>query len=243
MENPIKKVFDEKLDEDLHNEFVKFGKGTFDNRYKIEVTSQKGGTQFKINTTPEFSNYFVKKCLNKIRDGIKVSGIIISTYSIEEDVTFPLEDTKKYMGMTKYIIDTEVEKDKLLELMEKHPRVFYGLSFSEGPIQLKIRKKSPRSAKPGKSGEKGKQDNFCSLKTQDKELVKDLLFDVTLNFDKAKITHDIVIEDVQYPDNFKELLKTKKPKEIRDMSKRKGKVVRKIDIDGKKEEKEKEFLI
>ncbi len=240
MENPIKKVFENKIDDKVHDEFVKFGKGNFEDRYNIEVKKQKDG-KFKISTSAEFSNFLIEKCLNKVDEKIRIRGIIISTYDIEEDIKFPLKDKKKYMGMIKYVIDTETSKNKLQELIEKNPRVFYGLSFSSPNFDLKIKEKSPRSAKPGKKKGK-KKTGFCKLKTRDKELVKDLLFDIS-SFNEVSISHDIIVNNIKYPENIKELMKEKSPKQIREMAKRQGKVIRKIDVGGRKKKKEKEFII
>ena len=236
----IKKIFEDNIDEEVHDEFIKYGKGEFNGRYEVRAKTQKGGEQFKIWAGHEFSNHLVKKCLEKADQKVKIKGIIISTFDLEDEIDFEVKDTKKYMGMIKYVIDAEADKQNLLDLMENHPRIFYGISFESGGNKLKVKKKSPRSAKPGskKKDKKDKKVNFCSIKTKDREMAKDLLFDIDLNFDEANISHDIIIDKIHYPKNMDDL----KPKEIRENAKREGKIVRHIDIDGKESKKETNFV-
>ncbi len=237
----IRKIFEDNVDEEVHNEFIKYGKGNFEDRYEVRVKSQKKGEQFSLWTSHEFSNLLVKKCLERSDENIDVEGIIISTFEIDDDIDFPVKDRKKYMGMVKYIIDDTCSRDKLLELLNKYPRIFYGLSFESGNSKLKVKKKSPRSAKPGSKKKEGKKSkiNFCLLKTQNKEMVKDLLFDVSLDFKEVNVSHDINIDKIVYPENVEGL----KPNEIREKARRGGEVIRKIDKDGKTEKKEKEFIV
>ena len=78
--------------------------------------------------------------------------------------------------------------------------------------------------------------DFIKLKTSDKNLVNSLIFDSEAqDFKKIEIKHDIVIEKIILPEGEKDFAK------IREMSKRKGKIVRKIDVDGKEAVKEAEF--
>jgi len=55
------------------------------------------------------------------------------------------------------------------------------------------------------------------------------------DFKEVKISHDFIINDIDIPKNEKDFVK------MRENAIRKGKVVRKMDIDGKKQEKEAEF--
>jgi hypothetical protein len=237
MEFFIKKIWQGKIDEKVHEELIKFGKGNFPNKYLIQAKKQKD--KWHIKTSNEYANYLVEKCLKTLKQNekINIKGIIVTTLDIEKEIDLEIKDVKKFMGIKKIIINTEVDKDKLINLIEENPRVFFALSFKTPTCELKIKEKSPKSSKPSNKGEKKPKPGFCSLKTSDKEIVKDLLFDVP-NFQETSINHTIVIDKIIYPENLKEL----KPKEIREKAKRKGKIIREADVDGKQEIREKEFI-
>ncbi len=236
MECFIKKIWQEKIDEQVHEELVKFGKGNFSNKYLIQAKKQKD--KWHIKTSNEYANYLVENCLKTLKqvEKINIKGIIVTTLDIEEEIDFDIKDVKKFMGIKKIIINTEVEKQKILDLIEKNPRVFYALSFKTPTCELKIKEKSPKSSKPSTKGEKKPKADFCSLKTSDKGIVDDLLFDVP-DFQEAEIKHTMVIDRIIYPENIKEL----KPKEIREKAKKQGKIIRELNVDGKQETREKEF--
>ena len=236
----IKKIFEDEIDQEVHDEFTKYGKGEFNNRYEIRAKQQKNGKQYKVWTSHEFSNFLVKKCMEKASDEVGIKGIMIATFDLEDDIKFEVKDVKKYMGMYKYVINTNANKQDVLDLMNKYPKIFYGLSFDIPNGKLKVKKKSPRSAKPGSSKKDKKKSkvNFCSMKTQDMGLVKNLLFDIDLDFEEVKISHDLIINNIIYPENMSEL----KPKEIRERAKREGKIIRHIYKDDREEEKETDFV-
>jgi len=233
MECFIKKIFEDNIDEEVHEQFIKFSRGVYKNKFLAEGEKKAG--KWKIKTGPEYANYFVKKCLENFQGNLEVKGIIISTYDLCKDMNFEF-DLKKYMGINKYVINTTINSEDLKDLMEKNPRIFYGLSFSVPDCQLRIKAKPPKSAKPSASTETVKAD-FCSLTTTKGEIIKDLFFFFP-NFQKISVSHDVIIEDIVYPENAQSL----KPEELRERSKRKGKIIRKISIDGKEEVKEKEFV-
>jgi hypothetical protein len=231
----IKELFEGKKPAELHEEFLKFGKGEFKNKYLIEAKKQKD--KYTIKTSNEFTNSLVKKCLEHIHEKINVSGIIVSTFDLRQGmggfVFNPEEEIKQFMGIKQLKVDGEIEPSKILEVMKKFPRAFYALSFSTENIELKIKPKAPKSAKPSTS-EKGPSADFCSLKTANHELIKDLLFDAP-SFNELKISHIIKVEDIRYPRDEKDPIK------IRENSIRIGKITRILEIDGVKSEKEASF--
>ncbi len=234
MENVIGQIFAGKVDELRHIEFVKFGKGTFTNKYL--VTGKKQASKWSIKTGSEFANFFVRNCLEKISGSVKVKGAIIATFKIGEDAGFPIERIKQFMGIKQAIINTEVDPKKIIELMDKYPKAFFALSFSTDDCDLKIKAKAPKSAKPSAKGEKAPKPGFCSLKTTDKNIIDSLFFDVT-DFKEIEINHTININQIILPKGESD------PVKIRELAKRKGKLIRKITVDGKEKVSEKEFLV
>ena len=111
------------------------------------------------------------------------------------------------------------------------PRAFLGLSFSFDDNELKIKPKAPKSAKPSSDSEKGPKVDFCKLKTRDKEVAKDLFFDID-DFKQAEVKHEFIIEEITAPSNEPDPIK------MREKAVRKGKLIRKIEVDGVKQVKE-----
>lgn len=234
MKSVINKIFSGEIDDEVHGEFVKFSRGFFDNRYLVE--GKKQASRWAIKTSNEFANFFVRKILEDASGEIKIKGIIVSTSDLEGDCEFEISNVKKYMGIKQLVIDCSTTPEKVLSLMDKHPRAFYALSFSTGEYDLRVKAKPPKSAKPGTKtkDDEGPKADFCSLKTANKEIIDDLFFDVSA-FKEIRVVHDIEIKDIEIPED------AKTPEEMREKAVRKGVIKRKIDFDGNKSEKEKEF--
>jgi len=230
----IKKIFEKKVDDSVHQEFVKFSKGEFKNKFLLE--GKKQASKWSIKTSVEFTNSLVKLCLEKAPEKLKIKGIIVSTLDVESDIKFEIKDVKKFMGIRKIIIDTEANKADILELMNKQPRVFYALSFETPSSQLKIKEKLPKSGKPSSKGEKEPKADFCTLKTTDQAIVKEIFFDNPI-FKEIKINHTLKITDIIMPKGEEDFAK------IRLLAKRKGKLIRNIIADGKKLVKETDFIV
>lgn len=237
MKSVINKIFSDESDEEVHNEFVKFSRGVFDNRYLVEGKKQTG--KWAIKTSSEFANFFVRRVLENYSGEVKIKGIIVSTLDLEGDCEFEIENVKKYMGIKQLVLNCSASSDKILALMDKHPKAFYALSFSAGDYDLKVKAKAPKSGKPGTKTKgddevEGPKADFCSLKTSDKSIIGDLFFDFP-EFNEIRIRHVIEVKEIELPKVYKT------PEELREKAVRKGVVKRFIDADGKKEVKEKSF--
>lgn len=233
----IKKIFDGNFDEEVHSDFLKFGRGSYKNKYLIEAKSQGGG-KFSIKTSSEFANFLVRKCLENVEGKINISGVVISTFDLKEDfenVGIDIKKTSNFQGVRKTAVDCEVNPAEIINLMDKYPRCFFAFSFKTGVCELKIKPKAPKSGKPGKNDDVPVAD-FCSLKTTNKEIMKELLFGVG-EFKECRISHEINVQDIIYPSSMKEL----KPEEIREQAKRKGVVVRKVECEGNSKTIEADF--
>jgi len=232
----IKKIFEGNFDEEVHNDFLKFGRGEYKNKYLLEGKKQAKG--WGIKTGAEFANFLVRSCLEKAEGPVAIKGVIVSTQKLESgNGGFEFVKISNFQGVRKHVVDTEVEPAQIFSLMEEYPKVFFALSFKGEDFVLKIKAKAPKSGKPGKDSDEGPRADFCSLKTSDKSLVDDLFFGIG-DFKEIRISHSINVNDIIYPDNMDDL----KPVEIREKSKKKGVVIRKILIDGREEEKKAEFV-
>ncbi len=229
----IKKIFEGNVDNLVHLQFQKFSKGNFKNKAMIKASHSKD--KYSIATTAEYANELVRMLSEKIMNNkIHVSGAVITTMDLTGKLDF--KDKKQFMGVKQYIMDSDMSGTEILDLCNKLPLAFMALSFKFGNYELKIKAKAPKSAKPSTKGEAAPKIDFCKFITTDKSLVSNILFDINLDsFKKVEITHEFVITDLILPKNETDFAK------IREMAKRKGKIIRKINLDGKEIVKEKEF--
>ncbi len=231
----IKKIFDGKDDDVfVHLQFQKYSRGEFRDKALVKAKNSKG--LYSISTTAEYANELVRAVAEKLTKKTKVEGVVVSTMDLKNQLKF--SDIKQFMGVKQYKINTEMDSQEIINLCDKFPSCFIALSFTtEDGTELKIKQKAPKSAKPSTKTDEKPPVDFCKIKTSDKKFVKNLLFDLDVdNFKNVEIDHDFIIEDIEVDYSIKD------PKEMREKAKRKGKVVRKIDIDGKKEIKEKRFI-
>ena len=219
--NFIKKIFDGKIDEEVHAQFIKFGKGAYGGRALLGLWKTK---KVKIKGSSEFANDFVMFVANL--GDVLFNGIIWSEEQLEG------LSGKKRKGKWFY----EVKDIKSENIKEFEDKVYCFLLNGEGEgIKLKIKIKLP---KPGKS--EGKIDsNFCQIELDEKyynKVKEDFFWDMPEG-KKISIKHKFVIEEIVMPKNEKDYTK------IREMAKRKGKIIREADVDGKEIIKEKDFEI
>lgn len=228
MEFFVKKIFEGKPDELVHNQFKKYSRGDF--RDKAMIVCKKTAKGYNISTTNEYANEFVRYFSEKLGDErVAVTGVIVSTRDLTGEIDF--KNKKQFMGVKQYIMEGEMSGNEMITLCDKLPKAFFGLSFTAFDTVLKIKAKAPKSAKPStKTGEKPKVD-FCKIKTKDEEFVKSLIFDEGIEgFKKVEISNDFLIDEIYVSDEVK--------KEadgdfavIKDMARRRGKVVRRVIVD------------
>jgi hypothetical protein len=231
--NFIKKIFDDEIDESVHLQFQKFSKGEFRNRALIRAKCS--GKKYTIYTSAEFANGLVRLMAEKLgEEKTQVTGAIVSTSDLTDVLEF--KEKKQFQGVKRYLIESEMSGNEILELLEKFPKTFFALTFNVGDEKLKIKPKAPKSGKPGKDGEKPKID-FCKLNTLDKDIMKSFVFE-DFDFKEANISHTFLIEDIVVPEELKGEEDFAK---IREMAKRKGKIVREAQIDEQVVKEEKEF--
>jgi hypothetical protein len=231
--NFIKKVFNENIDERTHLQFQKFSKGEFENRALMRI--KYSGGKYTIYTSAEFANEFVRDMAERLGNNkTQITGAIVSTSDLTGELEF--KNKKQFQGVKRYLIDTEMSGDEIIVFLDKLPKAFFALSFNVGEDKLKIKPKAPKSGKPGKKGEKPKPD-FCKLITKNKEIVKSFVFEKS-EFKEANINHTFLIDEIIIPDELKQ---EKDFAKIREMAKKKGKIIRIADIDGQIIKSEKEF--
>jgi len=209
----IKKIFNGEIDDKIHGQFVRFGKGDYSGRAAINLQKT---SKIKVKGSFEYANDFVLLA-SELAD-MKFSGIILSREKLE------LENEKKKAGIFSYNV-SDIGNSKIDEIKDK---IYFMLLDGEGEgVVLKMKKKLP---KPGKSGEKKIDFKFCQLEADLKywDKIREAFFwDVGLDVKKVKISHEYKITDLIVPKDEKDF------EQIRIKTKRKGKIIRKTEVDKK----------
>jgi len=229
--NFIKKVVEGKVDEGVHKQFTRFGKGEYGGRFLLSLWKTKN---IKVKSSFEFANDLVALCSEF--GNCKVSGIVISKKSLsntlkEKNICGNVVVKKGGLYYENSIPNQELSGEQLKELESNS---YFTLLDLEGEgFKLKIKKKLP---KPGKKEDKidGK---FCQLEIDEKfysKIKEDLFWDVP-DSKKIKIKHKIIVESIIIPEGEKDFSK------IRELAKRKGKIIREAEINEQKIEKEYKF--
>jgi len=231
----IKKIFEGKNDEFVHLQFQKFSRGEFTDRAMIKV--KESGGKFTIDTTAEYARELVRAMGEKLGvEKTHVTGALISALDLDG---FKYESKTSAIGVRKYRIDREMSGNELVEICDNVIKAFIALSFKVREDELKIKDKSPKSAKGASSAKKEDAElkiDFCKLKTTDRKLVDGLVFDPEAKTaKKLQVKHDFIITDIVVP---AELKNEKDFAKVREGAHRKGKIIRHIDIEGNKIKKE-----
>jgi hypothetical protein len=212
MESFIKKVLTGKSDADSHRYFVRFGKGVYGRRFLIRLSR---GAKIKVKTSFEFANDLVR-FVNENKK-VKFSGKVLTKEKVAG------KEGRKKAGVFVY----EVSECSVEEFENAY---YYLLDVNDSEIVLKIKKSLP---KPGKNEEKI-DDGFCSLIIEPKywlKLKEAFFWDVP-ECKKAEIEHELRINEIIIPKNEKD------PSKVRELSVRKGTIVRKMNVDDKESSKE-----
>lgn len=223
--NFIKKIFQDKTDRAVHSQFVRFGKGEYRRRAIISLWKTKN---IKIKSSFEFVNDFVLFVTNLDDSGKVVFNGNIRSKEPIESLSGGVKKQEKWI----YNVNN-LPSSKVKEIVDK---AYYLLLNADGPgIKLRIKTKLP---KPGKSEEKI-DDKFCQLELDEKyynTVKEDFFWDIP-DCKKASIEHCFIIEEIISPKEEKDYAK------IREFAKRKGKIVRIVNIDGKEIKTEKGFEV
>jgi len=214
-----------------HLQFEKYGRGTF--AQKAVAYCKVSSRKYTINTTSEYARDFIRMLAMEIGSSMTaVEGVIISTKPLPSSIN--CESISQFMGVKKYSIKGQFTGHQIVSICDSVPRAFVALSFKTPSSELTIKQKTPKSAKPGNdSADKPKVD-FCKLKTTNEDIAKNLFFG-THQFKRAEVTHTFVIEEIILPhDEFN-------PVKMREQAKRKGKIIRKLTVDGKIESRTYQF--
>ena len=231
--NFIKKLVEKEVDEKVHRQFTRFGKGEYGGRFLLSLWKTK---KIKIKSSYEFANDLIALCSEFVN--CKASGIVLSKQDIsnvmkEKNIEANSESKKGGLYFQSDIFSQELSGEQLKALEENSYSTLLDLEGKD--FKLKIKKKLP---KPGKNEDKidGK---FCQLEIVEKfysKIKEDLFWDLP-DAKKINIKHKIIVESIILPEDEKDFSK------IRELAKRKGKIIREAEIDGQRTTKEYELEV
>lgn len=226
--NFLKSIFIGKIEPNCHNKFVRYGKGEYE-RLLFEIT--KGKSNIKVKSSFDFANEFVGIIADNIKEAASVSGKIIVPGDFQKDISAicePVSYSKRGKLYTAEI-EAELSPEQIRKIYEKFSQNFLLLNIKSAEFSLKVGKSLP---KPG-----GKvKPNFCSA-TLPLNLLDEFAWDVKQEFSKLIIKHVLNITDIVISPEFRN-----DPAKARLEAKRKGRIARIIEIDGKQTKKETEFI-
>lgn len=222
--NFIKKIFENKTDELVHQQFTRFGKGN----YERALLTIKKSKRLAIKSSFEFSNDFVELVAQEASSDIEISGTIVALHEFSIDIEN--EYSKRGKVHKADIKRQTIKKEKLKEIYEKFKFDFLLLNLEADNCSLKCKNSLP---KPGGT----LKDNFCSAYFDNLNVAKEFAFDVP-DFKELIIKHVYEITDLivskEFEDDFAK---------ARLNAKRKGKIIRILNIDGKEIKKEHDLLV
>jgi hypothetical protein len=221
----MNKVFSGEEDDGVHVQFVRFGKGIFQDRGMINLMRT---SQIKVSASFEYVGDFLF-LISEILPEVNVSGIVLSKEQVPS-----LSGGKKKAGMFEYELNKKINSKEIKELLRTCYSVL--LDVSNDNIKFKCKKKLP---KPGK-GEGKVDDKFCQMQASPElwSKLKAYFFSYAPDsVKKVKTKYIVNVEDIILPKDEKDF------ERIRIMAKRKGKIKRISEIDKQERIDEIEFCI
>lgn len=219
--NFIKEIFQGKPTEAAHRQFIRFGKGDYNRRALLNLWKTKN---IKLRGSFEYANDFTLFAASL--DHALFSGNIWSKEEI------PGLSGKKKEGKIVYTVENMSS-----EQIKKIAHQVYCFLLNADGVGIKLRIK-PKLPKPGKS--EGKiDDKFCQLEIDEKyhsKVKEDFFWDLP-DGKKVSVEHRLVIKEIVMPKGETDYAK------IREMAKRKGKIIRTSNVDGKQLVSEKDFEV
>lgn len=224
--NFLKKIKEKNFDEEVHHRFTRYGKGEYERLY---FTITKGKDNFKVKSSFDFANSFVGMISDNMKEDSEVSGKIIANWDFKDELGIePTKYSKRGKLYTAELKSVTLNPKQLKELYEKFKYHALLLSIKSEHFKLTTKGNLP---KPGGQI----KENFCSA-TLPLSLLEEFLFDTKQDFKEAKIKHRILIEELEIPQEYSNNFE-----QARFHARKKGKIIRELELDGKKETKELEL--
>jgi len=245
----ITRIIQGDVDEFTHLKFSRYGRGTFPGP-AIQLNIRKN--KLMLNTSflyEDFAGAFLAHFLPGGKH-FKVGGNIFAYQDLSSEISniVPTISMKKSKNLYKAILQTELSSEKIKELyslLGGRCYILISVKPSQGMLpKLQIKKNIPKLT-----------DQIIELKTDfckatlhsDEEVLKVFIEEVLPDFqEKIKfpfkslnLKNQIVVTDIILPENWRSM----PSREVRLKSKRKGKIIRVLAINGETLKSEHNFLV
>jgi hypothetical protein len=226
----IKEIFLGKPIDYIHSQFTRYGKGNF----QVAAITIKNGPAIRCDGSVHYVNIVGEIIASSSQQEFEVDGSIHAKRQIKVPLKAGKEKVKG--GLHSVEIKDKIHSDGLRMVYNdyKDGNILLSLTPSSGKWRLSPKKKMPR---PGG----GLDEKFWNAVLEPSALdgiMNEILFDVKdKNFKEARITHEVSIEELVGSPELK-----KDAARFRLEAKRKGKIKRTVDIDGRKTETTHEFI-
>ncbi len=247
----LAKIIDGKADEFVHAKILKYGKGTHPGPRAFLTLSRK---KIAFKADLDLEKVFVRAYVNHVPEGMQKVAGVITTYTDRRDefsnIAMPLEwRIAKGKGATTYKAKVKevVPSQHLKELLEHDdPTTFFLLSLTPNdglkPWKIATKTSFPKSPAASEEGESEKDPVFSKgalARTPEvwefllREVLPDVADEIPDKAKKVKVRQDIVIEEIEIPEDPKLSFAEK-----RRLAKKTGKLRRRVEIDGTVHEQE-----
>lgn len=230
--NFMYKLLNGQIDEIVHKQFRRFGKGRFEKRAMVFIRIRKN---VKIKTSFEYCNDFVELFVRRALGRISVSGFVSGGRDFSDKSGYKFKECSRRMGSYKGELEPfETDCAGLGRFYDEFKDDFMLLNIVADNCSLKCKSTLPKPGKESvkKSGEA--KINFCVADFDDVSVVGEFAFDVDVKKD-CEIIHIYVIDEIVAPDGISDAA------DVRLLAKRKGKIIRIVNVDGKEIVKEYEL--
>jgi hypothetical protein len=210
----IKKIWKKASDDSAHRQFIRFSKGIFENKAVLNI-GRNG--KIKISGTYDCVTDAVA-FIASLTAKVNVSGLVISRTAI------PGIHGNEKKGAISYNFNEELDSKKLLEITKAS--IYALLDCEASGIELKTKKTIPR---PGSRSSDKVNDKFFTASIDIKfwpQVKEEFLFDLPEG-KKYRLSHKYEISSIILPKGEKDFEK------MRLMAKKKGRMTRTAEIDGK----------
>ena len=228
MLNFIKKIIEGQVDEETHNKFIRFGKGAYEREaFKIKVMGKK----ITVKAGFDYVDILLRFMAQQLTQEVEVSGAIVTSDKSFGDKLEARDISFDSRGK-KYTIKASMSADDFRSFLEELGDTYPLLAIKSGDYKTALKKSPP---KPGKLVEEFITATFA--KGDLGKIMDEFLWDED-EFTTAEIKHTVVVEDIVVPKEYQDDFAMARLKAVR-----KGKLVRKVTVDGKEKETEYELSV
>jgi hypothetical protein len=245
----ISKLLRGESDESVHRIFLRYGRGDYEGP-AAEISVSKSGN-VKVRSTYQYQDLIASTFLKVVPlDSISISGLILGYTQLDAElaklgIEVPPFTKKRATHLFQTKISGNYPKDQLFRLYDEIGETAYIFCNLNTTIkwQHKSKTKIPSARKEAPIADQLKFSNTRVPKGTTfltellEEIIPDFKDDLPTTFSSLQITNSYLINELQFPPKREQLSSA----EIRQQTKRKGTLLRVLQIDEKEYNREYQF--